>query len=188
MVQFFFSLSFAYFFKSNLPIHITFTVLIMIQKKPILSKHFCQSPNLCSMHWQNTYRHGLWLHVPHVFWNNEFFIVCSYFSGFSQLPWGIFLYLELSMASRVPSHKRLKATEQTKGILLQKPPSTCDPWTPALTPCFGMAVNWGIIYFYFVSFTAGMTIPTSVQGMFCLGEKKKKKTGNRNYKGSKLFD
>ena len=57
-----------------------------------------------------------------------------------------------------------------------------------------MAVNWGMIYFYFVSFTAGMTIPTSVQGMFCLGEKKKqnkknktnkkkKKTGNRNYKG-----
>ena len=61
--------------------------------------------------------------------------------------------------------------------------------SPALTPCFGMAVNWGIIYFYFVSFTAGMTIPTSVQGMFCLGEKKKKKkTGNRNYKGLKLFD
>ena len=125
MVQFFLSLSFAYFFKSNLPIHITFTVLIMIQKKPILSKHFCQSPNLCSMHWQNTYRHGLWLHVPHVFWSNEFLIVCSYFSGFSQLPWGIFLYLELSMASRVPSYKRLKGTERTKGILLQKPPSTC---------------------------------------------------------------
>ena len=32
MVQFFLSLSFAYFFKSYLPIHITFTVLIMIQK------------------------------------------------------------------------------------------------------------------------------------------------------------
>ena len=46
------------------------------------------------------------------------------------------------------------------------------PPSPALTPCFGMAVNWGMIYFYFVSFTAGMTIPTSVQGMFCLGEKK----------------
>lgn len=52
-----------------------------------------------------------------------------------------------------------------------------------------MAVNWGIIYFYFVSITAGMTIPTSAQGMFCLGEKKnKKETGNRNYKGSKSFD
>ena len=48
------------------------------------------------------------------------------------------------------------------------------PPFPALTPCFCMAVNWGIIYFYFVSFTAGMTIPTSVHGMFCLGEKKQK--------------
>ena len=38
-----------------------------------------------------------------------------------------------------------------------------------------MAVNWGIIYFYFVSITAGMAIPTSAQGMFCLGEKKNKK-------------
>ena len=38
-----------------------------------------------------------------------------------------------------------------------------------------MAVNWGIICFYFVSITAGMTIPTSAQGMFCLGEKKNKK-------------
>ena len=78
------------------------------------------------MHWQNTYRHGLWLHVPHVFWSNEFFIVCSYFSGFSQLPWGIFLYLELSMASRVPSHKRLKATVRTKRTFALK--ATFNLW------------------------------------------------------------
>ena len=49
------------------------------------------------------------------------------------------------------------------------------PPSPALTPCFGMAVNWGMIYFYFVSFTAGMTIPTSVHGIISLGEKKKQK-------------
>ena len=38
-----------------------------------------------------------------------------------------------------------------------------------------MAIDWGIIYFYVVSITAGMTIPTSAQGMFCLGEKNKTK-------------
>ena len=32
-----------------------------------------------------------------------------------------------------------------------------------------------LMSFYFVSITAGLAIPTSAQGMFCLGEKKKKK-------------
>ena len=35
-----------------------------------------------------------------------------------------------------------------------------------------MAVNWGIMSFGFVSITAVTAMPTSVQGMNCLGEKK----------------
>ena len=41
--------------------------------------------------------------------------------------------------------------------------------------CFDMVVNWGIISFGFVSITAGMTMPISAQGMYCLSEKKKGK-------------
>ena len=45
---------------------------------------------------------------------------------------------------------------------------------PPLPLCFDMVVNWGIISFGFVSITAGMTMPISAQGMYCLSEKKKK--------------
>ena len=48
---------------------------------------------------------------------------------------------------------------------------------PPLSLCFDMVVNWGIISFGFVSITAGMTMPISAQGMYCLSEKKKKANG-----------
>ena len=47
------------------------------------------------------------------------------------------------------------------------------PLGPPLPLCFDMVVNWGIISFGFVSITAGMTMPISAQGMYCLSEKKK---------------
>ena len=53
-------------------------------------------------------------------------------------------------------------------------------------PCFDMVVNWGIISFGFVSITAGMTMPISAQGMYCLSEKKKRQS--ENYKCSTLFN
>ena len=52
--------------------------------------------------------------------------------------------------------------------------------------CFDMVVNWGIISFGFISITAGMTMPISGQGMYCLSEKKKGQI--ENYKCSTLFN
>ena len=49
-----------------------------------------------------------------------------------------------------------------------------------------MVVNWGIISFGFVSITAGMTMPISAQGMYCLSEKKKGQI--ENYKCSTFFN